>query len=264
MNYSRQLDIYDAENRKDVAYIIGAGATGSWLSLILSKLGFSAIKVFDFDIIEEHNLPNQFFKNRQVGMLKVRALGKNIAELGSNPSFEYASYATKITKDVEEDTEYVSTYSVNALTNRMYEDMFDGYTVSIFCLVDSMTTRKEIFEALVEYLVIPNKDRDGNELTAYPRFIETRMGLTGYRIYDIDLGNLKDREEYRKTLYSDEEAEASACGTSKSIVSTAIQCASHAVGMLLGNLNGIDYIPNEVIFDIQSSVLLTKKFDKGE
>ena len=94
MNYSRQLDIYDAENRKDVAYIIGAGATGSWLSLILSKLGFSKIKVFDFDVIEEHNLPNQFFKNRQVGMLKVMALGKNIAELGSNPNLEYASYST--------------------------------------------------------------------------------------------------------------------------------------------------------------------------
>lgn len=264
MDYSRQLDIYDAENRKDVAYIIGAGATGSWLSLILSKLGFRALKVFDFDVIEEHNLPNQFFKNKQVGMLKVKALNKNLNELSSNPGCNFYSYASKITKDVEEETEYVSTYSVNALANIMYEDMCEGYTVSIFCLVDSMTARKEIFEALVEDIVIPEEDKDGNKITAYPRFIETRMGLTGYRIYDIDLGNPKDREEYRKTLYSDEEAEASACGTSKSIISTAMQCASHAVGMLLGNLNGVDYIPNEVIFDIQSSVLLTKKFDKGE
>lgn len=264
MDYSRQLAIYDAENRKDMAYIIGAGATGSWLSLILSKLGFRALKVFDFDVIEEHNLPNQFFKNKQVGMLKVNALGKNLHELSSNPGCNFYSYASKITKDVEEATEYVSTYSAYAIANSIYEDMCEGYTVSIFCLVDSMTARKEIFEALVEEVQIPDKDKDGNKLTAYPRFIETRMGLTGYRIYDIDLGNPKDREEYRKTLYSDEEAEASACGTSKSIVSTAMQCASHAVGMLLGNLNGVDYIPNEVIFDIQSSVLLTKKFDKGE
>lgn len=264
MDYSRQLDIYDAENRKDVAYIIGAGATGSWLSLILSKLGFRALKVFDFDVVEEHNLPNQFFKNKQVGMLKVNALDKNLAELSSNPGCNFYSYATKITKDVEEATEYVSTYSVHQIANTIYEDMYEGATVTIFCLVDSMTARKEIFEALVEEVYIPDEDKDGNKLTVYPRFIETRMGLTGYRIYDIDLGSCKDREEYRKTLYSDEEAEASACGTSKSIVSTAMQCASHAVGMLLGNLNGIDYIPNEVIFDIQSSVLLTKKFDKGE
>ena len=48
--------------------------------------------------------------------------------------------------------------------------------------------------------------------------------------------------------YSDDEAEASACGTSKSVVSTAMQCASHAVGMWLANKNNIDYLPNERVY----------------
>lgn len=249
MNYSRQLELYDAENRQDVAYIIGAGATGSWLSLILAKLGISIIKVIDYDVIEEHNLPNQFFKNRQVGMLKVNALRKNIEEYFSLEAGGMQAYNLAVGTPPNTD---IGTFSYEDLNAYIQRDTAAGRTVTVFCLVDSMKARKEILEGLLSV--------GCNNV----RFIETRMGLTGYRIYDIDLSNSKEVEKYKETLYSDEDAEVSACGTSQSIVSTAMQCASHAVGLWLGNMNDVDYIPNELIFDIQSSVLLTNKFDKGE
>ena len=249
MNYSRQLELYDAENRQDVAYIIGAGATGSWLSLILAKLGISIIRVIDYDVIEEHNLPNQFFKNRQVGMFKVNALRKNIEEYFSLEAGGMQAYNLAVGTPPNTD---IGTFSYEDLKAYIQRDTAAGRTVTVFCLVDSMKARKEILEGLL-----------GVGCNAI-RFIETRMGLTGYRIYDIDLSNSKEVEKYKETLYSDDDAEVSACGTSQSIVSTAIQCASHAVGLWLGNMNGVDYIPNELIFDIQSSVLLTNKFDKGE
>lgn len=249
MNYSRQLELYDADNRQDRVYIIGAGATGSWLTLILGKLGVDTISVIDYDVIEEHNLPNQFFKNNQVGMFKVNALQKNMND-----------YYSKIGKGIDKCTaavgtppnENTSSISFENLNTAIQGDIKYGNTATVFCLVDSMKARKEILEGLLSV--------GCNNI----RFIETRMGLTGYRIYDIDLSNNKEIEKYKETLYSDEDAEVSACGTSQSIVSTAMQCASHAVGLWLGNMNGVDYIPNELIFDIQSSVLLTNKFDKGE
>lgn len=249
MNYSRQLELYDADNRQDRVYIIGAGATGSWLTLILGKLGVDTISVIDYDVIEEHNLPNQFFKNNQVGMFKVNALQKNMND-----------YYSKIGKGIDKCTaavgtppnENTSSISFENLNTAIQGDIKYGNTATVFCLVDSMKARKEILEGLLSV--------GCNNI----RFIETRMGLTGYRIYDIDLSNNKEIEKYKETLYSDEDAEVSACGTSQSIVSTAMQCASHAVGLWLGNMNNVDYIPNELIFDIQSSVLLTNKFDKGE
>lgn len=249
MNYSRQLELYDADNRQDSVYIIGAGATGSWLTLILGKLGVDNISVIDYDVIEEHNLPNQFFKNNQVGMFKVNALQKNMndyySKIGKGINKQVAAVGTPPNTDI-------GTFSYEDLKAYIQRDTAAGRTVTVFCLVDSMKARKEILEGLL-----------GVGCNAI-RFIETRMGLTGYRIYDIDLSNNKEIEKYKETLYSDEDAEVSACGTSQSIVSTAMQCASHAVGLWLGNMNNVDYIPNELIFDIQSSVLLTNKFDKGE
>lgn len=249
MNYSRQLELYDADNRQDSVYIIGAGATGSWLTLILGKLGVATISVIDYDVIEEHNLPNQFFKNNQVGMFKVNALQKNMNDYYSKIGKGIDKYTAAVGTPPNENTSSIPFENLNAAIQR---DIKYGNTATVFCLVDSMTARKEILEGLLNV--------GCNNI----RFIETRMGLTGYRIYDIDLSNNKEVEKYKETLYSDEDAEVSACGTSQSIVSTAMQCASHAVGLWLGNMNNVDYIPNELIFDIQSSVLLTNKFDKGE
>lgn len=250
MNYSRQLELYDADNRQDSVYIIGAGATGSWLALILGKLGVDNISVSDYDVIEEHNLPNQFFKNNQVGMFKVNALQKNMNDYYTKETRNVVKVCAAVGTAPNENIPSISFENLNSTIQ--YSIAQRGHTATVFCLVDSMKARKEILEGLLNV--------GCNNI----RFIETRMGLTGYRIYDIDLSNNKEVEKYKETLYSDEDAEVSACGTSQSIVSTAMQCASHAVGLWLGNMNGVDYIPNELIFDIQSSVLLTNKFDKGE
>lgn len=229
MDFSRQLELYDAENEKDKATVIGVGATGSWVSLILSKLGVSEIYMYDMDIIEGHNVPNQLYSVHDVGKLKTAMCKKYCDVLGS------------------------SNTDINQLSMKVDKDNFilPKEDSVIFCLVDSMTARKEIFDMIVD---------NGRKYT----WVETRMGLTGYRIYMIDTTNEKEIEKYRETLYSDDEAEVSACGTSQSIVTTAVQCASHAVGLWLAKKNNAEYVPNEIIFDVHSSFIMSRKFDKGE
>lgn len=227
MDFSRQMELYDTNDRKDNVEIIGVGATGSWVALMLSKLGVKSIGLFDMDIVETHNIPNQVYGIDDGGMFKVKACEQYLEDLGSRVSNIYTN-VTEITKD--------------------NIGIFDlGET--IFCLVDSMKARKELFEAMLE--------TDRSKL-----WIETRMGLTGYRIYMIHLDNENEVNKYRETLYSDDEAEVSACGASKSIVTTAMQCASHAVGLWLAEINGAEYIPNEIIFDVHSSFIMSRKFDK--
>ena len=79
MDFVRQLDILDPEKITDLVTIIGAGGIGSPTALLLVKMGFRKIKIFDDDTIENHNLPNQIFRNMDIGKKKVQAI-KEICE----------------------------------------------------------------------------------------------------------------------------------------------------------------------------------------
>ena len=72
--FLRQLDILNKEACKTPITVIGAGATGSFTTLALAKMGFSDIVVYDEDIIEEHNFPNQLFPIDTKGQNKAEAL----------------------------------------------------------------------------------------------------------------------------------------------------------------------------------------------
>lgn len=54
--------------------VIGAGATGSRITLALAKLGVQNLHVWDFDKVEAHNIANQLYSVDQVGRFKLYAL----------------------------------------------------------------------------------------------------------------------------------------------------------------------------------------------
>ena len=62
VNYLRQKRLFNPEEQSTEIIIVGAGSTGSFVSLNLAKMGMNKIKVIDFDIVEDHNIPNQFFR----------------------------------------------------------------------------------------------------------------------------------------------------------------------------------------------------------
>lgn len=75
LDMRRHLDVFDPYKFGDTPVtVVGCGATGSWLVLQLAKLGISNITVYDFDVVEEHNIPNQLFGLYNVGHYKVLAL----------------------------------------------------------------------------------------------------------------------------------------------------------------------------------------------
>ena len=210
-DFSRQEELFNAEKVNFPVHIIGAGATGSWLALILAKLGIKDITVYDFDKVEEHNLPNQFFKEDNVGSAKIQALRENISE---------------------------QTGTVIKVRNKEVKKGNADLKGFVFVLTDTMHSRKEIFESLLE----GNKD--------VLRVVETRMGLTHGRVYFINPNNEKQVERYKENFYSDEEAEVSFCGTSQSVVTTAIGIAQLAVWKLIKYVNeDFDALSNEVLID---------------
>ena len=79
--FQRQLDIVAPEQLAFPIVVIGAGAVGSATVVTLAKMGCSDITVWDDDLLEEHNIPNQLCKPAMVGRPKVEALRELTLEL---------------------------------------------------------------------------------------------------------------------------------------------------------------------------------------
>ena len=84
MNHLRQLDIIDPGMLNIPIHIIGCGSVGSWTALTLAKIGATQLTLWDFDVVEEHNIPNQAFRPADIGRPKVEALGEIIEVMTGN------------------------------------------------------------------------------------------------------------------------------------------------------------------------------------
>jgi hypothetical protein len=80
MDYTRQRDWFDPSKVNASVTIVGCGGIGSFTALALAKLGVRAVKLVDFDTVDEHNVPNQLYTVDQIGAHKVNALRDTIYE----------------------------------------------------------------------------------------------------------------------------------------------------------------------------------------
>ncbi len=117
MDYQRQLDIFNPgefENMRTT--IVGCGGIGSFAAIAIAKLGLN-LALWDGDKVEPHNVPNQFFPHKAIGMNKAEALGRLVKSFSD--------------VDVE-----------------VFPKMWEGETLSgvIVVAVDSMQGRRKIWE----------------------------------------------------------------------------------------------------------------------
>jgi len=209
MDYIRQLQLLDpSQIGKKSITLVGCGATGSYVALALAQMGWGdqtkgqgILKVFDGDVVEEHNLCNQIYELSHIGKPKVEALKEIILR---KCGFEINVYNEM----------------VNEKTDR--KNIQSTY---VFLLTDTMSSRKEIFEKFLQYSF--NTDL----------IIETRMGLRDGRVYAFNPNSLDQKEEWINTLYSDDESEASYCGASASIITTVMYLASLASQRVVQHFN---------------------------
>jgi sulfur carrier protein ThiS adenylyltransferase len=130
---------------KESATIIGLGAIGRQVALQLTSIGVGNLILIDHDTVELHNLPNQGYREDDIGEQKVRAtldecfrLNTEVRVVGIPEKFSLGLYER--------------------------HDQLNWGT--IFCCVDSIDVRKMIWEVL--------KDR--------PVFIDGRMSAESMRI----------------------------------------------------------------------------------
>jgi sulfur carrier protein ThiS adenylyltransferase len=207
--YSRQKDIVPADRlAESKATVIGVGAIGRQVALQLTAIGVPWLQLVDHDSVELSNLASQGYMQINLGRPKVDAT---------------CELCRKINHDIE----------VHITFDRFRRSLSIGNT--LFCCVDSIGTRKLIWEAV--------KDKAHF-------FADGRMSAEVLRI--LTACDIESRKHYPTTLFSAEEAYAGPC-TAK----TTIYCANIAAGLMLAQFTKyLRQLPIEP--DIQLNLLASE------
>jgi sulfur carrier protein ThiS adenylyltransferase len=174
------------------AIVIGVGAIGRQVSLQLAALGISYLTLYDHDRVAVENLAPQGYRPCDISNFKVDCTAEECRRI--LPDLHVIPKAERFRRSTAREIDS----GVSSLV--------------VFCCVDSIGTRKLIWEAIRGHAGF---------------FVDGRMSAEVMRILAVD-SPLTDAY-YPTTLFAAEEAFAGAC-TSKSTIYT----ASIAAGLMLG------------------------------
>jgi molybdopterin/thiamine biosynthesis adenylyltransferase len=211
MDFWRQLDIISPnELRETNVTVIGAGGIGSSTVLTLAKMGVRNLQVWDHDTVEDHNLPNQFYRLSDLGRPKVEALADIVADFTG-----------------------VAIEPVNQRYRRGSKLSRPGIVISA---VDSMSARKEIWLSV--------KSQSG----LVSRYIDSRMGAEVGWIQVVDPSDPASCRRYVGSLYTDEQAFEAPC-TARAIWYNA-GCLAALIARVVKKIVKGQFVEQELMFDL--------------
>ena len=120
MNLSKSAEFFNPETCTDRIHIIGCGSVGSTVAELLARFGLTNVSLYDFDVVEEHNLANQMFTTKNLYKPKLEGVYDRWCEI--NPEA--------------------------AKTIKLYGDGWDGQKLNgyVFLCVDNIELRRRIVE----------------------------------------------------------------------------------------------------------------------
>ena len=182
LNLAKSYEFFQPEACRERLHIIGCGSVGSTLAELLARFGLTNLTLYDFDTVEPHNLANQMFRQKHIGMPKVDALIEMLAEI--NPEIGNNLKPAK------------EGYTGQRLS---------GY---VFLCVDNIELRREIAA----------KNKDNPHIKA---MFDFRTRLTDAQHYAANWSDIRMVNDFLRSMaFSHEEASAetpvSACNVSLS------------------------------------------------
>lgn len=212
VDLSRHISVFNPAAVKHDIHIVGVGATGSFVAMMFARMGVPVINIYDFDDVEIHNVPNQYYDNGDLGKLKAEALADKLRLINPNITVNVSTQAVK-----PEDVSQMSGY--------------------LFSLVDSMKVRKELWEAA---------KTNTNLINVW----ESRLGSDQARVYSLPIQEGLDYTKYEQDFYDDDNAEVSACGTSITVLPVVMQTAALMIVQFIDLIMERPAVPHyKTIFD---------------
>ena len=184
---TRQSRLVDSSILTCPLTIIGAGGIGSFTTLTLAKMGFENITVMDDDTVEEHNIPNQFYRYKDLTNSKVEALKQIIHDFTKNEIS-------------------ISNYRFEKETIISWDGLW-------IMAVDNMVTRKNIYDLAYKH---------HNLITG---IIDGRMGGQQAEVYTVNMQNRMERAAYKNTLWEEAETAQVPC-TERAVIYNVLWIAS--------------------------------------
>ena len=205
MDLSKSYEFFKPDANDTRIHIIGCGSVGSTVAENLARCGVKNMTLWDFDDVEPHNIANQMFTEKHVGMPKVDALRDILLDI--NP-------------DIKD--------HIKLEPKGWHGKMLSGF---IMLAVDSIEIRKKIVE---QHLDSPYVEA----------VFDFRTELTGAQHYAADWSDRKQKERLLMTMdftheEAAEETPVSACGVTLGVVTTVRLVAA------LGVNNYIRFVKNE-------------------
>ena len=198
--YTRQADIVPAGRMANLTVsVVGVGAIGRQVALQLAAMGVSKLQLIDFDRVEIENLCCQGYLEHDLEMLKVDATSRMCRLINSQVTIEQVGERFQRSAPVGD---------------------------IVFCCVDSIETRKFIWQAAKDRVSV---------------FVDTRMSASVARV--IAVVDSAGREHYPSTLFSAGAAYQGAC-TAKSTIYTANIAAGLAIAQFTKWLCGLMVDPD--------------------
>lgn len=205
MDLSKSFEFFNPETCPDRINIIGCGSVGSTVAELLARFGLKNVNLYDFDVVEEHNLANQMFTTKNLYKPKVEGVYDRWVEI--NPE------AVK--------------------TIRLYGDGWDGQKLSgyVFLCVDNIELRKRIVE----------ENRYNMNIKA---MFDFRTALTSAQHYaadwqkDTDIASLLDTMDFTHAE-AEKNVPVSACKVSLCVMPTVWSVA------MAGVVNFINFVKGE-------------------
>jgi hypothetical protein len=110
---------YPSQESETTVLVGGAGGIGSWTAMLLSRAGFKPM-VYDFDMLELHNLGGQLYPKTGVGKYKVDVLREVLSD--------FCDDVIDISKSKIDEHSPTNVYVVSAFDNmQARKDMFNSW-----------------------------------------------------------------------------------------------------------------------------------------
>lgn len=204
MDLSKSYEFFHPESVKERIHIIGCGAIGSTVAEMLARYGLTKISLYDFDVVESHNIANQLFTTEDLHMSKVDAVARML---------------TRINPDIQSDL-------------KIFKQGYDSQRLSgyVILCVDNIDLRRKIAEANRENLYVK-------------AMFDFRMRLTDAQHYAAEWSDQRAVEAFLNSMaFSHEEAQqetpVSACNMTLSSVATVRMIVSAGVANLINYAKG--------------------------
>lgn len=203
MDLNKSLEFFDPKKVQRIVHIIGCGSIGSNVAELLVRYGIKNIVLWDYDIVERHNIANQIFTEEDVAKPKTEALSR---------------YLFKINPELKKTLR---------IKNKYEGEFLSGY---VFMCVDSVEVRN---------MIVDKNYRNSNTLAVF----DFRTTLLEGQCYYANWRSRKDKESLKNSLnFTHEEAQAntpvSACGFTLSVAPVVKMCALMGVANFTNLING--------------------------